>query len=79
MKKANITIAYDEEMLNAIRLFLTQKDLDLDKELTGFLDQLFKRHVPSSVRDYLELRDCVAPSPPQKKPSTPGTVSAPKS
>ena len=51
MKKSTITIAYDEEKLSALRLFLSQKNLDLDKELG----------------DYLELKDGTAPDKPGKK------------
>jgi hypothetical protein len=66
MKKATITITYDEEKLAALRLFLTQKDLDLDRELDDYLGKLFARYVPQNVRDYLELKDCVAPEKPVK-------------
>ena len=69
MKKANITISYDEEKLNAIRVHLEMKNLDLDTELTGVLNTLFNKHVPSSVRNYIELKDAVAPSSPAKKPA----------
>ena len=67
MKKLNINISYDEEKLSAIQLFLTQKDLNLDEELTRVLDTLFKKHVPSSVRDFIELKDIVAPLSSAKK------------
>jgi hypothetical protein len=77
MKKASITIGYDEEKLNALRLFLQQKDLELNTELEAFIGKLFNRTVPQNVRDYLELRDCVAPEKPTKKPS--GQKSGPKS
>ena len=71
MKKANITVSYDEEKLNAVRLFLEQKNLKLENELTAIIDTLFKKHVPASVRDYLELRDCVTPARPPKKTDEP--------
>ena len=71
MKKANITVSYDEEKLNAVRLFLEQKNLKLENELTALIDTLFKKHVPASVRDYLELRDCVTLARPQKKTDEP--------
>ena len=67
MKKSTVTINCEEEKLNAIRLFLTQKGLDLDAELIGVLDSLFKKHVPSSVRDFIELRDCVIPEKSNKR------------
>ena len=66
MKKSTINIAYDEEKLSALRLFLTQKNLDLDKELDTYLDRLFSRHVPQNVRDYLDLKDSGAPDKPIK-------------
>ena len=33
MKKANITIAYEEEKLSALRLYLEQKGTTIEKEL----------------------------------------------
>jgi hypothetical protein len=69
MKKVSVTIQYNEEKLNALRLFLSQKNLDLDNELSGFIEKLFSRHVPQNVRDYLELRDGVEPAKPPQKPS----------
>ena len=76
MKKTTISITYDEDKLNAIKVFLAQKNLDLDTELTDALDALFKKHVPSSVRDFLELKDCVAPLSPAKKPTGAGKEQA---
>jgi hypothetical protein len=70
MKKATITITYDEERLTALRLFLTQKDLDLDRELDDYLGKLFARYVPLNVRDYLELKDCIVSEKPVRKPAT---------
>ena len=68
MKKSSITITYEEEKLNAIRLFLTEKNLDLDAELESFIDGLYKKYVPSSVRIYIESKETVAPSPSMKRP-----------
>lgn len=34
MKKVNVTISFDEERLTALRLYLEQKDLQLENELT---------------------------------------------
>ncbi|HCA30712.1 MAG TPA: hypothetical protein DEP23_14755 [Ruminococcaceae bacterium] len=61
MKKATITMTYNEERLNAIRLFLTQKNLELDTELDGFFDSLFKKIVPPDVRRFLEMKDGSTP------------------
>jgi hypothetical protein len=66
MKKATITITYDEEKLAAIQLFLAQKNLDLDKELASFMEQLYRKNVPKNVQEYLELKDCIVPEKPAK-------------
>jgi hypothetical protein len=76
MKKTTISISYDEEKLNALRLFLEQKGLALDAELEGFISKLFKRVVPQNVQEYLELKDCVTPAPTPKKQSATGTASS---
>ena len=70
MKKSTVTLTYDEEKLNAIRLFLTEKNLDLDAELDSFIDALYKKYVPSSVRTYIENKDAT-PSASVKKPVNP--------
>jgi hypothetical protein len=78
MKKATVTITFDEEKLAALRLFLEQKGLTLDAELEGFVSKLFKRVVPQNVQEYLELKDCVTPTTPAKKPSAHGAAAEPQ-
>ena len=72
MKKSTVTITYDEEKLNAIQVHLALKDLDLNTEIGNVLDTLYKKYVPASVRNYIELRDVTAPSSSAKKPAGAG-------
>jgi hypothetical protein len=76
MKKTTVSISYNEEKLSALRLFLEQKGLTLDAELEGFVSKLFKRVVPQNVQKYLELKDCVVPTPTPKKQSAPGSAAS---
>ena len=76
MKKACVTITYDEEKLNAIRLALAEKDLDLDEELNGVLDTFYKKNVHPAVRTYIESKDAAAPPVPVKRPANPGKEQA---
>lgn len=76
MKKSTVTITYDEEKLNAIRLSLAEKDLDLDTELNGVLDTFYKKNVHPAVRTYIESKDAAAPPAPAKKPSGTGKEQA---
>lgn len=60
MKSINITIAFDDEKLAALKRYMSKKELDLDHELTDALVKLYEKYVPAPVReyddpDYLEL------------------------
>lgn len=56
MKKATINISYDEEKLNAMKLYLEQKGTCLDNEVIKMLDTLFNKNVPSGVRDFIAMK-----------------------
>lgn len=55
MKKATITISYDEEKLAALRLYLDQKNQSLEAELTTATETLYQKTVPGNVRDFINL------------------------
>ena len=67
----NIFVKFDEEKQKALRHFLSLKKLDLEAELESFCTVLYKKHVPTNVRDYLELRDSATPEKPLKKAAEP--------
>lgn len=56
MKKATINISYDEEKLNAMKLYLEQKGTNLNNEVIKMLDTLFNKTVPSGVRDFISMK-----------------------
>ena len=75
MKKATITISFDEEKLNALKLYLGQKGTQTEDELTRALDTLYSKTVPAGVREFIEMRSgespAAAPKPPRRpKPSS---------
>ena len=53
MKQATIQIRYDSELLEALRHFMGQKGLAPEADLEGHLDQLFEKHVPRQVQEFL--------------------------
>lgn len=73
MKKANITVSYDSEKLNALRLYLKQKDLTLETELAKAVDSLYNRVVPQGVREFVEMQA----TSPSIRPVTRAKKSAP--
>ena len=76
MKKTNITIAYAEEKLAALNLYLSQKTLTVEEELGK---ALYTKNVPAGVREFIELRAGLTPasaSTPKAKKPKPSAPSA---
>jgi len=69
-EKATVTLSYDEERLSALRLYLAEKNAQVEDELTKSLDALYGKTVPQSVRHYLDLRGGAEHpvAPPIRKP-----------
>ena len=56
MKKTTVTVSYDEEKLEALKMYLKEKSLDLDTELTRTIDTLYTKNVPLAVKEYLDKK-----------------------
>ena len=56
MKKAVITVNFDEEKTAALKLYLEQKGTSVEKELAKPLETLFAKSVPAGVRQFIALR-----------------------
>jgi hypothetical protein len=41
MKKTSVNIMYDDEKLNAVKLYMSQRDLDFKEELEKSVDSLY--------------------------------------
>lgn len=72
MKKTTIHISYEEEKLTALNMYLTQKNLNIESELQSYLNTLYLRNVPASVREFIAMRGDGSPDPlvPKRKPKT---------
>ena len=57
MKQTTIQIKAEQEKVNAIRICMTGKDGSLEQELTEYVDSLYKKYVPASVREFIEKSD----------------------
>jgi len=69
MKKVTITISYDEEKLSALKMYLTQRGVQVESELERSLETLYTKTVPAGVREFLEMKSGNTPKPaPTKKP-----------
>ena len=63
------SLAYVEK-LSALKLYLDQKQMQVEDELTKALDALYCKNVPAGVRDYFNLRSGT-PEPVQPKVKKP--------
>ncbi len=70
MKKTSITITWEEDKLSALRLYLAEKEVQVEEALAKALESLYAKAVPQPVQHYLELRSGTADStaPPKPKP-----------
>ena len=67
MKQVNLTIAFDEEKHNALKWYMSKKELEPEAEMTDALMKLYENFVPAPVREYID--GCAEPAPmdPQAK------------
>lgn len=66
MKKISASASYDEEKLSTLRVYLEQKGMQVEDELTKSLDTLYAKNVPAGVREFLNLRSGNAEPPAPK-------------
>ena len=54
MKQETISISVDAEKLRATKKYMEKKELSIDKALAAALQKLYEKHVPATVRDYID-------------------------
>lgn len=74
MKKTTVSVSFDDEKLSALKMYLEQRGQTVEGELEKCIDTLYAKTVPAGVREFLDLRSGVVPTPPKaKKLKTPAT------
>ena len=56
MKPTTIEFSFDDAKLEAINIFLKDKNATLNDELERFMDSLYKDYVPQEVRSFIEKK-----------------------
>ena len=56
MKKVNITLAFDEDKLDALEFSLKKENSSVQSRMEDALRQLYEKTVPEPVREYLDSR-----------------------
>ena len=59
---------YDDEKLSAIRLYMSQRDLDFKEEFEKSVDSLYAKYVPANVREFIDMKGSqIKPPKPQEE------------
>ena len=77
MQKTNITLAFDDEKLDALEFSLKKEGSTVQTWLEKSLTQLYEQTVPQPLREYLDSR--ASPPPRPKRPSRPAPKDRPAS
>lgn len=68
IKKVSINFSFDEEKLNALKIYLAQKGVPLEDELEKATEVVYAKYVPQNVREFIEMRSGrVTPAPKRRK------------
>ena len=68
MKKTSVSIMYEDEKLNAVKMYMSQRDLNFKEELEKSVDSLYAKYVPANVREFIDMKDSQVKKPKTKKP-----------
>ena len=54
MKQDTFSINMDAEKLRATKKYMEKKELSIELEVADALRKLYEKHVPATVRDYID-------------------------
>ena len=63
MKKATVTVTFDDEKLGALEFSLRKEHSSVQARMDDALKQLYEQTVPEAVREYLDSKVVPAPKP----------------
>ena len=56
-EKATLQVTFQKEKLEALRFYMSEKDLTVEGELQKHISSIYEKYVPSASRRYLERND----------------------
>jgi DNA-binding transcriptional regulator of glucitol operon len=62
-KFSTIQVEYETEKLEAVRIYLRDKNSTVERELADAIESVFKKVVPVAVREYIEKKNAPSPNP----------------
>ena len=59
--KKTVSVSIPEEKLTALRMYMGQKNSTLEDDMSKYAEQLYNKHVPQNVREYISMTTGEAP------------------
>ena len=56
MKQATVQFSFDEEKLDALKIFIDGKNVNIEAEMVQAMEDLYEKHVPIRVREYISKK-----------------------
>ena len=53
--KNTVTITLDDKKVQALKMYLSEKNSSLDEEISKYAEQLYGKVVPQNVRDFIDM------------------------
>lgn len=54
MEKSTVTVQFDREKVDALKIYLGHKNTTIDIELQKTMDSLYGKYVPNLVREFIK-------------------------
>lgn len=70
MNKVNITLAFDDEKLDALEYSLQKDKSSVQAKLDEALQKIYQESVPEAIREYLDSKSSVAKPKRSARPSS---------
>ena len=71
--KNTVTITLDDKKVQALKMYLSEKNSSLDEEISKYAEQLYGKVVPQNVRDFIDMtakqQSAVKPKTAHTKPN----------
>ena len=71
--KNTVTITLDDKKVQALKMYLSEKQSSLDEEISKYAEQLYGKVVPQNVRDFIDMtakqQSAVKPKTAHTKPN----------
>ena len=62
MKQATVQFSFDEEKLDALKIFIDGKNVNIEAEMVQAMEELYAKHVPVRVREYISKKNLSDPN-----------------